>query len=143
MNNPNVKEILDTIDTSRKFYEKNLFTISQDLDIHDPLKYQDQNRLNKVPYHTWFDGKATCGIFVWYLDDEPVCFSWKRYPKQTEIYYWLNEDAVIKTRQYLLSLVKANDLEVKMMHDSDLDMMSHMIQHSDHKNNETINIKKS
>lgn len=101
----NAQEILKTIDTSKMertyvdFYEM----CEREFEIYEHLQQKEQ-RLTYCYYHTWQCTDTFVGIRVWYLDDKPVCISFKPYRKYYEKFYWLDNSSYEEVFRYALSL---------------------------------------
>jgi len=109
----NAHEILKTIDTSkmeRSFVDFEEMC-SSEFDIHEWLSQPEKSRLTYCYYHTWMCTDTYVGIRVWYLDDKPVCISFKPYRKYDESFYWIDNNSFDETFRYALSL-KENEKPV-------------------------------
>jgi hypothetical protein len=102
----NAHEILKTIDTSKmeiKFVDFHEMCEKQ-FEIYEFLTQPDNPRLTYCYYHRWICTDTEVGIRVWYLDDKPVCISFKPYRKYDESFYWIDNNSFEETFRYAISL---------------------------------------
>jgi len=106
MTGTNILEVLKTIDTSkmeRKFVDFHEMCEKQ-FEIYEFLTQPDNPRLTYCYYHRWICTDTEVGIRVWYLDNKPVCISFKPYRKYDEQFYWISPTTFEEVFRYALSL---------------------------------------
>ena len=99
-------EIIKTIDTSKMEKFLDLDGICDELDIYEYVYQPEENqKLTYCFYQKWICSDTEVGIKVWYLDNKPVCISWKEDWKCRESFGWISSDSFFNTRTYLRSLI--------------------------------------
>lgn len=87
------------------------------------LDYAEQERLKAYWVGNWYCTDTYVGYRMYYLDNEPVCFSIQKGRKCDEEFRWFSEEAAQKVQEYLLSLVVKEDDELNIdLLDSDQDV---------------------
>ena len=103
-----VSELIKGIDS----FQKNkynpelteLFHAIFDMNGCDPyFVIQDENdqRMCYYEVETWICTDTQVGMFLWVLDDEPVCIDYRPYRKSFKQFLWLSKEAFDKTKKYM------------------------------------------
>jgi hypothetical protein len=139
----NILEILKTIDTSKmeRNYADFHAMCESEFEIYEYLQ-QDEVRLTYCWYHTWMCTDTYVGIRVWYLDNKPVCISYKPYRKYDENFYWLSSEDFDETHRYAMSLREDGDMKYSLVQDIETDF-TESAKGIEYKQFESFNLKKA
>lgn len=108
------KEIAQKIDKSNtnKCYNV-LDAVCPELELYDNFfDCVEQARLTAYWIGAWYDTEGWCGHRLYFLDNEPVAYSFQSDIGYTEQFYWFGRECALKVRDYLLSLLPAKDVKV-------------------------------
>lgn len=135
-----VKDVLETIDTSKmeKGYIKEL---AEELDIYtDPYELEGEERLTYCYYYSWICTDTRVGIRVWYFDEKPICISWKLYRKSSEYFYWINKGDALIVKNYIRSLEEIKVFSEDLITDEGITNMIKEAREVNYKRFEKFNI---
>lgn len=92
-------EILSTLDLSKKsvYYIKEDFL--REFDLWEADVDIDKIKLSCIRITAWYCTDSLVGVSVILLDDEPVSFSLQVARKANEEFYWVSNQAYLKTKQ--------------------------------------------
>ena len=102
------EQILNTIDITQEIITDDILKISECCGIYEWLE-QQKPVLGYRKYHSWICTDTNVGIDVWYLDDNPVCISYKPFRKATINFYWLSREKYQIVKLYIHSLQVIDD----------------------------------
>lgn len=68
-----------------------------------------QDRLKSYYFAPWYCTDTWCGAKMYFLDDEPVCYSIQDGRKEYEEFSWFSKECAIKVKEYLISLKDKED----------------------------------
>lgn len=108
------KEIAQKIDKSNanKCYNV-LDAVCPELEVYDNFfDCVEQTRLTAYWIGAWYDTEGWCGHRLYFLDDEPVAYSFQSDIGYTEQFHWFGRENALKVRDYLLSLLPAKEVKV-------------------------------
>jgi hypothetical protein len=103
-----LRELAEKIDKSK---ENEAYVDLTDFDGEFGMSfdYMDQDRLKSYWAGNWYCTDSYVGYRMYYLDGEAVAFSTQYGRKSNENLYWFSEEAAIKVREYLVSLILKNE----------------------------------
>lgn len=82
-----------------------LYTISEELGINGNYDYYTpQDRLKCYYFAPWLSTDTWCGGKMYFLDDEPVCYSIQEGRKYDEEFFWFGKEEAKKVKDYIISL---------------------------------------
>lgn len=112
MDQKEIDKILKEIDSTKKEDWVWLGDIGQkEFGIEEFSIDHDKNkRISATPYYTWICTDTRVGIFVYYLDEEPVMISFRPYRKWDNQYYWISKESYEKTKEYMLTLSESDEI---------------------------------
>lgn len=76
--------------------------------------YSEPERFKCYWIGNWCCTDTWVGYRVYFLDDEPVCFSIQKARKSDEMFRWVSQELAIKVRNYLISLMAEQEDELSL-----------------------------
>lgn len=83
------------------------------------LDYVEQTRLKSYWVGNWYCTDTWVGYRMYFLDDEAVAFSIQSGRKCNEEFHWFSKELAIKTKEYLLTFLIEEDLDINICNIND------------------------
>ena len=99
-----IKDILSLIDNSNKEYDVDLTSLAEELG-HE-YRYdscRDDENIEVYWLSKWLCTDTEVGQRVYFLNNEPVCYSQQSARKEDEVFYFFDEECVVKLKQYFFN----------------------------------------
>ncbi|MNL91040.1 hypothetical protein D3C81_07670 [compost metagenome] len=97
-------ELVNNIDKSSQ-NESYIDTTNFSIDLEHDFDYVSQDRLKGYWVGNWCCTDTWVGYRLYFLDDEPVCFSVQNGRKSEEVFNWFSNGLALKVRDYLISIM--------------------------------------
>lgn len=112
-----LREIAEKLLTNRKDDFETLIDledIANDLDIHiyNYKSIKDNIRLKSIFFAPYYSDDSIVGARMYFLDDEPVCYSLQIDSKSDERFTWFGYDNANKVKEYIKSLLIERELYI-------------------------------
>lgn len=106
-----IRDIINKIDKSEENEDwVDVSLLCNEFNLYD--YYGSQNRLKSYWLGNWCCTDTWVGYKLYFLDDEPVCFSIQKARKSDEVFKWFSKELAIKTKEYILSLISEDEEEL-------------------------------
>lgn len=106
------REIAEKLLTNRKDGFETLIdleNIAEDLDIHIYMynynNIKNNTRLKRIVFAPYYSDGSIVGARMYFLDDEPVCYSIQNSDNADERFIWFGHDNANKVKDYIKSLL--------------------------------------
>lgn len=92
-----------------------LENIAEDLDIHiyNYKSIKDNIRLKSIFFAPYYSENSIVGERMYFLDDEPICYSLQIDSKSDERFIWFGHDNANKVKEYIKSLLIEKGLYIE------------------------------
>lgn len=94
-----------------------LENIAEDLDIHiymyDYNNIKNNTRLKRIVFAPYYSDGSIVGTRMYFLDDEPVCYSIQNSDNADEDFIWFGHDNANKVKDYIKSLLIEKGLYIE------------------------------
>lgn len=92
-----------------------LENIAEDLDIHiyNYKSIKDNIRLKSIFFAPYYSEDSIVGARMYFLDDEPICYSLQIDSKSDERFIWFGHDNANKVKEYIKSLLIEKGLYIE------------------------------
>lgn len=99
-----IKDILGLTDKRNKEYGVDLTKLAEELG-HEYYynSYEDDKDIEVYWLSKWVCTDTEVGQRVYFLNDEPVCYSTQSARREDEIFYFFDEECVVKLKQYFFN----------------------------------------
>jgi len=105
--------IANKIDKSQK-NESQVDTMEFSNELNYEFDYVNQDRLKAYWIGNWYCTDSYVGYRMYFLDDEPVAVSMQTGRKNNEEFEWFSNELALKVRDYLISLMSENELNIEL-----------------------------
>ena len=106
------QELLDSIDLTKLEPASNHLDIFEnDLNTGTYMSWSEDfgQRVQVTPVNTWICTDTEVGLYVFFMDMQPVAVSYKNARRNDTNVYWLDEEAPGKMREFIRSLEEGPD----------------------------------